>query len=201
MTRSTSLARGLLLQRLAEIVGALAQFVKQPRVLDSDYSLRGEVLHQLDLLLSEWAHLLAVDGDGADQIVFLEHWHDEISASAGRLHELNQRSLACEVALLASHVSDMLQLLGLDYASEWMKRAGFDNGFALPQFDPCRGCPTHRVHPEHAVLKQHEIAEMGLTDAGRALQHRAEHGLQLARRAGDDLEHLARRGLLLQRLR
>ena len=34
----------LLLQRLAEIVGALAQFVEQPRVLDGDDGLGGEVL-------------------------------------------------------------------------------------------------------------------------------------------------------------
>ena len=65
--------RGLLLQRLAEIVGALAQFVEQPRVLDGDHGLRGEILHQLDLLVGERPHLLAVDDDGADQLVVLEH--------------------------------------------------------------------------------------------------------------------------------
>ena len=31
-------------------------------------------------------------------------------------------------------------------------------------------------------------------------QHRVEHRLQVARRAADDLQHLAGRGLLLQRL-
>src|SRR6516162_7556476 len=36
--------RGLLLQRFREIVGALAQLVEQPRVLDGDDRLRGEVL-------------------------------------------------------------------------------------------------------------------------------------------------------------
>ena len=41
--------RGLLLQRLGEIVGALAQLVEQPRVLDGDDGLGREVLHQLDL--------------------------------------------------------------------------------------------------------------------------------------------------------
>ena len=65
--------RGLLLQRLGEIVGALAQFVEQPRVLDGDDGLRGEVLHQLDLLVGERTHFLAVDDDGADQFLLLEH--------------------------------------------------------------------------------------------------------------------------------
>ena len=34
--------RGLLLQRLGQIVGALAQLVEQPRVLDGDHGLGGE---------------------------------------------------------------------------------------------------------------------------------------------------------------
>ena len=50
--------RGLLLQRLGQIIGALAQLVEQPRVLDGDHRLGGEVLHQLDLLVGEWPHLL-----------------------------------------------------------------------------------------------------------------------------------------------
>ena len=65
--------RGLLLQRLGEIVGALAQLVEQPRVLDGDDGLGGEVLHQLDLLVGERPYLLAVDGECADQLVVLEH--------------------------------------------------------------------------------------------------------------------------------
>src|SRR6202162_4189001 len=58
--------RRLLLQRLGEIVGAVAQFVEQPRVLDGDDGLRGEVLHQFDLLVGKGPDLLAVDDDGAD---------------------------------------------------------------------------------------------------------------------------------------
>ena len=50
-----------------------AQFVQQPRVLDGDHGLGGEVLHQLDLLVGEGPDLLAVDDDGADQFVVLEH--------------------------------------------------------------------------------------------------------------------------------
>ena len=63
--------RGLLLQRLGKIVGALAQLVEQPRVLDGDDGLGGEVLHQLDLLVGEWLDLLAVDDDRADELIVL----------------------------------------------------------------------------------------------------------------------------------
>ena len=67
MTFNTSRGRGLLLQRFGEIVGALAQLVEQPRVLDGDDGLGSEVLHQCDLLVGEWAYLLAIDCEGSDQ--------------------------------------------------------------------------------------------------------------------------------------
>ena len=64
-----------LADRAGEIVGAGAQFVEQADVLDGDDGLVGEVRDQLDLLVGERADLLAVDADGADQFVFLEHRH------------------------------------------------------------------------------------------------------------------------------
>ena len=74
-----------------EIVGALAQFVEQPRVLDGDDGLGGEVLHQLDLLVGERAHLLAVDGDGADQLVVLEHRHARAASGRRRVQRRRPR--------------------------------------------------------------------------------------------------------------
>ena len=50
MTSSTSEVR-LLLQRLAEVVGALTQFVEQPRILDGDDGLGSEVRQQRDLFV------------------------------------------------------------------------------------------------------------------------------------------------------
>ena len=57
---------GLLLQRFA-------QLVEQPRVLDGDDGLSGEVLHQLDLLVGERSYFGAIDDKGADQFVLFEH--------------------------------------------------------------------------------------------------------------------------------
>ena len=95
--------RGLLLSDSQ--ISCAAQLVEQPRVLDRDHRLRGEVLHQLDLLVGERPHLLAVDDDRADQLVVLEHRHDRCMrpprptecagrgpASAG----IVQRSRRCE---------------------------------------------------------------------------------------------------------
>src|SRR6516165_990616 len=63
--------RRLLLQRLSKIVCALPQFVEQPRVLDSDDRLRGEVLDHSNLLVREWPDFLAENRYGADQLAFL----------------------------------------------------------------------------------------------------------------------------------
>src|SRR5262249_21507370 len=60
--------RCLLLQRLAQVGGALAQLVEEPRVLDGDDGLRGEILHQRDLSVGERADLLAVNSKYADQL-------------------------------------------------------------------------------------------------------------------------------------
>src|SRR5262249_6481679 len=64
---------GLLLQRFGEVVRALAQLVQQPRVLDGDDGLLGEIAHQLDLLVGEWPHFLAVNADYAEERVLLQH--------------------------------------------------------------------------------------------------------------------------------
>jgi hypothetical protein len=42
----------LLLQGLAQVVGALAQLIEQARVFDGDDGLTGKVRDQLDLLVS-----------------------------------------------------------------------------------------------------------------------------------------------------
>ena len=45
-----------------------AQFVEQPRVLDGDDGLIGEIRHEFDLLLGKWAHLLAVSREDANRV-------------------------------------------------------------------------------------------------------------------------------------
>ena len=48
---------GLLLQRFAQIIGALLHFVEQPRLLDGDDGLIGESLQQFDVVIGEMAGL------------------------------------------------------------------------------------------------------------------------------------------------
>ena len=51
------------------------QLAEQSRVLDGNDGLGCEVFNQLDLFVGERTDLLAVDEDGADQLVVLEHRH------------------------------------------------------------------------------------------------------------------------------
>src|SRR5262245_6018486 len=59
---------GLLLKRFT-------QLIEQPRVLDGDYGLCGEVLHQFNLFIGEGAYLCAIDEKGTKQFIVLEHRH------------------------------------------------------------------------------------------------------------------------------
>ena len=58
-----------------------------------------------------------------------------------------------------------------------------------------------RSRVEEFPIKPEQCTELGLADTGGVLQHGLKHGLQLARRSADNLQHLRGRGLLLQRLR
>src|SRR3974390_1080799 len=156
---------GLLLQRLAQIIGAWAQFVEQPRVLDGDHGLGGEILQQLDLLVGEGAHLLAVDGDGADQFVFLEHWYGENGASTSLLDQANRPRLAFDVALLHPEVGNVLQLLCRDHAAEKIAGAEMDYWFAPPQVSVCGRCAMRCADAEVIPLAQPEIAKFGVADS------------------------------------
>ena len=75
------------LSRAGEIARALAQFVQQPRVLNGDDRLGGEILHELDLLVGERTDFLAVDAERADEPVFLEHRHHEDGSCAGDIDD------------------------------------------------------------------------------------------------------------------
>src|SRR5215469_5659812 len=56
----------LLFQRLTKIGRALTQFAEQPRVLDGDDSLGGEVLQQRNLLFAKGTDFLTIAGDDAN---------------------------------------------------------------------------------------------------------------------------------------
>ena len=64
MTLSTSRWRSAAAEQFS-------QLVQQPRVLDGDDGLVGEVGEERDLLVGEWAYLCAIDGDPPTTSPFL----------------------------------------------------------------------------------------------------------------------------------
>ena len=73
MTCNTSVVAVWRSSDFSEIIGALTQFVEQPRILDGDDGLSGEVPDQFDLLVGEGTDFLAGQGKGPDQLVVFQH--------------------------------------------------------------------------------------------------------------------------------
>ena len=88
LTFRTSLVAVCCSSDLVKIVGALAQLIEQPRVLDGDDGLRGEVLNKLDLLVGEGADLLAVD-DAPAAVAVPQHRHCKQCAYSAELDTLD----------------------------------------------------------------------------------------------------------------
>src|SRR5262249_34638979 len=98
-------------QRFRKIIGALSQLVKQPRILDGDYSLRGEVSDNLNLLIGEWQHFLTIDGYLTDHLVVLKHGHIERRASARQL-ENGEPAWIFDIGWINTNVGDLNRLFG-----------------------------------------------------------------------------------------
>ena len=78
------LRRGsLLLQRLGEVGGPLAQFVEQPRILDGDDSLGSEIRNEEYLFVSKGTDFLAKQSEYTDQVIFPQHWHKQTGSYPG----------------------------------------------------------------------------------------------------------------------
>ena len=116
MTRSTS--------AVAVCCSRDAQFIEEPRVLNGDDGLFGEIVNQLDLLVSEWPHLLAVDIDDADQFVLFEHRHDKERPRLGQFGYGNCCRIAFDVRLFRHEVGNMHHLLCADDATRGLVGMG-----------------------------------------------------------------------------
>ena len=190
--------RGLLLQR--SVIGALAQFVEQPRVLDGDDGLGGEVLQQLDLLVGERPHLLAVDAEHADKLAILEHRNVDQRAGAAALRDDDGRLLAGEIGFVEPQIGNLQSplvaatrasgLFGAGENSGSRRRASANSGGAL-----CSATARNAL-PSYSVID----AEFRIADTRGVFEHGRKDRLQLAGRRTDDAQDIRRRRLLLQRL-
>jgi hypothetical protein len=85
----------------------LAQLVEQSGVLDGDNRLGGEILDQLDVLIRKRTHLLAIDDNGPNQLLFFQQLQDCRSTGAAPGHcgeDLRHRGL-CRQRATAQHAA------------------------------------------------------------------------------------------------
>ena len=151
---------------------------------------------QLDLFVGERTDLLPVDGDGADQVALLEHGDAASVRAPAKLQWQRSELLGCVwLCPEVGNVNDCFVAADVRPVRYWggMNRlcaAAYSTNFAGASW-----CATMRnAFPSTAT----ELPN-GVANPRRVLQHGLEYRLQIARRAGDDLEHLRGRGLLLQR--
>jgi hypothetical protein len=113
----------------------LPQLVEQPRVLDGDHGLGGEILDQLDLLVGERAHLLTIDGDNTDELLLLQHRHSGYRADASDVSTRDHQWVAVEVASRFTHVGYLDRFPGLGDAAQRGVRSRTEQSSApqLPQ--------------------------------------------------------------------
>src|SRR5262245_31777510 len=98
--------RRLLLKRFAQIICALMQFVEEPRVLDGDDGLCGEVLDQLDLFVGKWPHLGPIDGNRPEEFAFFHHWNDYQAPKLSSVY-LHLPRFIFEISWLLAHIDDV----------------------------------------------------------------------------------------------
>ena len=60
---------------LTKLVGTFAQLSREPRILDGDDGLGGEILDKIDLLVVKRLDFLAVDDEAPDHLAILKHRH------------------------------------------------------------------------------------------------------------------------------
>ena len=196
MTPRMSLVAVCCSSAIAQLAVARLHLLEQPRVLDGDHRLVGEGLEQLDLGVGERDRIAPYDVDGTDRRVAFQHRHRQARA-----------------------VPDGARTLGTDWIGDAVLRVGQGDHPALEQRARRHGAPAGRGrigaaderrrlwgraavggHRDHlAVETEHDAVET-VAQPRRALRDHVEHGLHIGGRAADDVEHLARRGLILQGL-
>src|SRR5262249_57999613 len=103
--------RSLLRQRLAQIICTLPQLVEEPRVLDGDDGLRGEVLDKLDLLVGEGLDFLTEHIDRANQPTGLDHRNGQYGPITPEFDGRDDKRIANNVRLHQPGFNDLRYLL------------------------------------------------------------------------------------------
>ncbi len=171
-----------------------SQFLEQPHVLDGDDRLVGEGGHQLDLLVGEGPHLRPADHEDAADRALPEHGNGEDRPDLGA-------ALAFGPAVLGIGHG----VVDVDDASleEGPARRRLPAGtvrVSLHDVDELGGLPVRDRHAIDVPFLAVDEPLVRAAEPHRALDEARQHRLEVEGRAADDLEDLAGRRLLLERL-
>jgi protein gp37 len=151
---------------LAEVVGALTQFVEQPRVLDGDDRLGGEAREQRDLLLVKESDFWTVDCDNANRLIVLEHWDGNNGANAPKLNSIDRSGMTLAIRIRGGKIGYLHGPLSFQSALKRSARCGLSCG-------PC----LHLVKLRGHVIRSHKSNSAFLTKVNaRAPKFAMEHG-------------------------
>jgi hypothetical protein len=189
--------RGLIFERLLQIVGALPQFPKEPRVLHRDHCLRRKILQQRDLLVGERPHLLPVNHEVTEKRVICAQRDREQRAAAPQFDKGAAGRVARSVRLVFCNVCNMdHRLTGQQTAvrilpADWMRST-------CQELCKRRRYPAQRRRMDPLPIVGPQHAEGRLAQSQRLVEHRVEHRPEVPWRRVDDLQDLRGRGLLRQ---
>src|SRR5262249_4734883 len=154
------------------------------------------------MLVREWAHLLAVDGNRTDRLIVLQHRNRKYCAGASELGVLGIGIARwhIEIMRLVHHISDLRRLFCRQRASKRCCWSWSNHWILTPLLHVWLRGAMQRDGPKGIAFAQPKIAKFGTANSYRVFQHRLEHRLQFAWRRANDFKHLRGRRLLLQRL-
>ena len=156
-------------------------------------------VHQLDLLVGERSHLLAINPDRADQLIVFEHRHGKKRSKSAEADGCHKNRFAFDVGWFRLDIDNMNRLSRFNHAAE----SGTWTGPlwpALPEFDK-RWWHAELCSRSHGTIlstKQH--AKAAVANANRFFQHRCKNWSNITGRTRDDVQHFGGCFLLLQRL-
>ena len=185
--------------RAAELIGALAQLVEQPGILNGDNGLGGKILNDVDLLVGEGTDFAAANRERADQLVVLEHRHSQRRAHARKLDGGNRRRAARGISPIRGQVGDVNQR----FMHQQAAAGGIFVGpvrHKLARFGKSRRHIVGGDELQDFAVPAVDGAVGGVADPNGIRQYGFENALDVAGGAGDDAKHLRGRLLQLRRL-
>jgi len=188
MTPSTSDIACCCFQRLAE-------FGQQSRVLDRNDRLGGERAYQFDLPLGERFHSIADHSKDTDRLVLAQQWHAKDGPESAGARPFTECELGIRMHILDMHDPPFKRCAPDQRAASRRNRRACHR---LAVFPRVSGGGRHPI--ESVRMQQIDRTALGCADPNCGFDQVLQYRLEVECRAADDLQHLAGRGLVPERL-